>query len=137
MIQAENYQLRDYIISLQSRLLDTQGEFPQPPSNIEIPQPGSSSSHEHSAANTAVVSSAPSAPTASMGSSAISQMQAAAAQAVADLGKAKHQREESSYLTRSPITKRPRMAEGTDVRSALASQLGVTNAETQNRPVVA
>jgi hypothetical protein len=30
-LQAENYQLRDYIINLQSRLIESQGEYPQPP----------------------------------------------------------------------------------------------------------
>ncbi len=38
-LQAENYQLRDYIISLQSRLIEAQGDFPQPPSNIDLGQP--------------------------------------------------------------------------------------------------
>lgn len=39
-LQAENYQLRDYIISLQSRLLESQGEYPPPPANVEGLQPG-------------------------------------------------------------------------------------------------
>ena len=39
-VQAENYQLRDYIISLQSRLLESQGEVPPPPSNVDGLQPG-------------------------------------------------------------------------------------------------
>ncbi|KAI9788003.1 MAG: hypothetical protein M1816_007307 [Peltula sp. TS41687] len=38
-VQAENYQLRDYIINLQSRLIESQGEYPQPPSNIDLSQP--------------------------------------------------------------------------------------------------
>ncbi|MCJ1306681.1 hypothetical protein MMC25_000324 [Agyrium rufum] len=39
-LQTENYRLRDYIISLQRRLIDTQGEVPQPPSDIDFsPQP--------------------------------------------------------------------------------------------------
>jgi hypothetical protein len=49
-IQAENYQLRDYIINLQSRLLESQGEYPQPPSNIELSNPrtvGESDSSTH------------------------------------------------------------------------------------------
>lgn len=75
-LQAENYQLRDYIINLQSRLIESQGEYPQPPSNIDLPHPRSSEpvGHRHVPA-----------PTASMTSSAISQLQASAAQAVADL----------------------------------------------------
>ncbi|KAK3390406.1 hypothetical protein B0H63DRAFT_113910 [Podospora didyma] len=35
-MQAENYELREYIIRLQSRLLDSIGEFPQPPPNITL-----------------------------------------------------------------------------------------------------
>ncbi|KAL4877812.1 hypothetical protein BJY04DRAFT_123367 [Aspergillus karnatakaensis] len=38
-LQAENYQLREYIINLQSRLLDSQGEFPELPGNIDLSQP--------------------------------------------------------------------------------------------------
>ncbi|KAJ6779875.1 hypothetical protein PWT90_00872 [Aphanocladium album] len=38
--QSENYVLREYIIQLQSRLLETLGEFPQPPPNINLSQPG-------------------------------------------------------------------------------------------------
>ena len=37
--QMENYALREYVIHLQSRLLDTQGEYPQPPPNINLTQP--------------------------------------------------------------------------------------------------
>jgi hypothetical protein len=39
-VQSENYQLRDYIINLQSRLLESQGEVPPPPSNVDGLQPG-------------------------------------------------------------------------------------------------
>lgn len=38
-LQTENYQLREYIINLQSRLLDTQGEVPELPGNIDLSQP--------------------------------------------------------------------------------------------------
>lgn len=38
-MQSENYALREYVIHLQSRLLDVQGEFPQPPPNINLSQP--------------------------------------------------------------------------------------------------
>lgn len=37
--QAENYALREYIIHLQSRLLDSLGEYPQPPPNISLALP--------------------------------------------------------------------------------------------------
>lgn len=42
--QAENYALREYIIHLQSRLLDAQGEYPQPPPNVNLAPP-----HGHTA----------------------------------------------------------------------------------------
>ncbi|KAK4081633.1 transcriptional regulator family: bZIP [Trichoderma aggressivum f. europaeum] len=40
-MQSENYALREYVIHLQSRLLDTQGEFPPPPPNVNLSQPSS------------------------------------------------------------------------------------------------
>ncbi|KAF1987047.1 hypothetical protein K402DRAFT_393201 [Aulographum hederae CBS 113979] len=40
-VQAENYQLRDYIINLQSRLLESQVDFQPPPSNIDLTRPRS------------------------------------------------------------------------------------------------
>ncbi|KAI9704497.1 MAG: hypothetical protein M1820_005571 [Bogoriella megaspora] len=48
-IQAENYLLRDYIINLQSRLLESQGEYPQPPPTIELSNPRSAREAEVSA----------------------------------------------------------------------------------------
>ena len=71
-MQAENYLLRDYIISLQSRLLESQGEIPQPPGNINLDAPRHDAPLSHGA------------PTADMGASAASQLQASAAQAVAE-----------------------------------------------------
>lgn len=38
-MQSENYALREYVIHLQSRLLDVQGEFPPPPPNVNLSQP--------------------------------------------------------------------------------------------------
>lgn len=38
-IQTENYSLREYIIHLQSRLIESQGEFPQPPANVNLSHP--------------------------------------------------------------------------------------------------
>lgn len=37
-LQSENYQLREYVINLQSRLLDSQGEVPELPANIDLSQ---------------------------------------------------------------------------------------------------
>ncbi|KAK3318430.1 hypothetical protein B0H66DRAFT_532935 [Apodospora peruviana] len=39
VLQTENYSLREYVIHLQSRLLDAQGEYPQPPPNINLAHP--------------------------------------------------------------------------------------------------
>lgn len=38
-LQSENYALRDYIINLQSRLIETHGEFPPVPGNIDLNAP--------------------------------------------------------------------------------------------------
>jgi len=106
-VQAENYQLRDYIINLQSRLIESQGEFPQPPSNIDLPNPRSSDPMHQQPQIPA--------PTATMGSSAVSQLQASAAQAVADLGTGKHHHEEAAYLTGSSDYPSKRLKNGEDV----------------------
>jgi hypothetical protein len=47
-LQSENYALREYVIHLQSRLLDTQGDFPAPPPNVNLSHSqGGHSQHEH------------------------------------------------------------------------------------------
>lgn len=92
-MQAENYQLRDYIISLQSRLLESQGEYPQPPSNININPQTARPPPEHRA------------PTASMRSHAHEELQASAAQAVAE-----HKQHDETYPnkgTRQPEEPEP------------------------------
>lgn len=37
--QSENYALREYVIHLQSRLLETVGEYPPPPPNVHLAHP--------------------------------------------------------------------------------------------------
>lgn len=37
-VQAENYVLREYVITLQSRCVDTGAEFPPPPPNVNLSQ---------------------------------------------------------------------------------------------------
>ncbi|KAK3171833.1 hypothetical protein OEA41_003917 [Lepraria neglecta] len=111
-LQTENYQLRDYIILLQSRLLESQGEYPQPSSNVDIPQPTSSGPPTQQVP----------APTAPMGSSAVSQLQASAAQVVADMGGSRHQ--EESPHTRNMNNKRPRVGEETERRPATGPSHG-------------
>ncbi|EGO59156.1 hypothetical protein NEUTE1DRAFT_121024 [Neurospora tetrasperma FGSC 2508] len=38
-LQNENFALRDYILHLQNRLIDVQGDYPQPPPNISLATP--------------------------------------------------------------------------------------------------
>lgn len=103
-IQAENYQLRDYIINLQSRLIESQGDFPQPPSNIDLSQPGAAGLPGRqdlppsAAASHAHASTVPTAPMGSA-SAAASLLQASAAQAqvVADMTNANKQLHEAPY----------------------------------------
>lgn len=53
-MQTENYALRQYVISLQSRLLDAHGEYPQPPPGLSLtphlphgtPAPGTANNTE-------------------------------------------------------------------------------------------
>ncbi|KAL8672119.1 MAG: hypothetical protein Q9168_003393 [Polycauliona sp. 1 TL-2023] len=100
-LEAENYQLRDYIINLQSRLIESHGEFPQPPSNIEIRLQSSSASLSQSVP----------APTAPMGSSAMSQLRASAAQVI-DLSNNKPVMGDDTDGTLhggSPVAKRARL----------------------------
>ncbi|KAI1766207.1 hypothetical protein GGR53DRAFT_464607 [Hypoxylon sp. FL1150] len=46
-IQNDNYALREYVIQLQSRLLDLQVELPQPPPNVNITPPAPSARAAH------------------------------------------------------------------------------------------
>ena len=107
-LQSENYQLRDYIISLQSRLLESQGEYPQPPSNIDIPHPRTSGPPSQQTP----------APTAPMGPSAASQLQASAVQAVADMSGSRNQQDESPFTRGNNPNTRTRAGEDTEMRSA-------------------
>lgn len=116
-VQAENFQLRDYIISLQSRLIESQGEFPQPPSNIDIPRSSGPPRQQIQA------------PTAPMGSSAVSQLQASAAQAVADLGSKQHQQDDACMSGNEG----PRSGDSPELHSA-ASQLA--GAKTSSRTLI-
>ena len=106
-LQSENYQLRDYIISLQSRLLESQGEYPQPPSNIDIPHPRTSGPPTQQIP----------APTAPMGPTAASQLQASAAQAV-DMSGGRNQQDEAPYSRGNNPNKRTRVGEDSETRSA-------------------
>ncbi|KAF2843437.1 hypothetical protein M501DRAFT_908812, partial [Patellaria atrata CBS 101060] len=77
-LENENSMLRDYIINLQSRLIESQGEYPQPPANIDLSQNRPTRIQQN-------------APTASMSNNAISELQQAAAQASHDGNKHSHE----------------------------------------------
>ncbi|KAL8872154.1 MAG: hypothetical protein Q9174_002165 [Haloplaca sp. 1 TL-2023] len=100
-LQSENYALRDYIISLQGRLIESHGEFPQPPPNLEIsPQRPSTQAGQHYPA-----------PTAPMASSAVNQLQASAAQVIG-LSSAKHSSDDAAATSEgSPVAKKARLTE--------------------------
>ena len=86
-IQAENYQLRDYIINLQSRLIESQGEFPQPPSNIDLHNPRPEAMEVQMTGPAVTVPTAPMGPgtvaTTEAAPNADNRLQASAAQAQA------------------------------------------------------
>jgi len=90
-IQAENYSLREYIIHLQSRLIESQGEYPQPPPNVNLNHPHPRQ-HEH--IQNQRHDGAPVAPMAPM-----SQLQASAARtlAAAGLNSSKHAQDDHAY----------------------------------------
>jgi len=46
-LQQENYQLREYILSLQSRILETSSELPPPPAHFNLQEPGSQPQPQH------------------------------------------------------------------------------------------
>ncbi|KAJ9194048.1 transcriptional regulator family: bZIP [Paecilomyces variotii] len=121
-IQAENYQLREYIISLQSRLIDSQNEVPELPGNIDLSQP-------RPEPPVAATASAPGAgPSSSVPGPAPPQQQGQPSTAgtatgedlsslnriaVAGLGMRKHPHEEAAYLTNNfPAQKRMRSEDG-------------------------
>jgi hypothetical protein len=105
-IQAENHQLRDYIISLQKSLIDSHTDFPAPPNNVVLQNPQSSSPPlppphssppDHSRA-----------PTAPMQPYVSEELQVSAAQAVAEH---KHRNEEASYANNAHPPKKSRFDE--------------------------
>jgi len=93
-LQTENYSLRDYIINLQSRLLETQGEIPPAPANIDLSRPHGESSTAH-ANNTDITTSG------GLSEREIGELrmaaQAAAARPELNNG-GKHHHEEAAYL---------------------------------------
>jgi hypothetical protein len=105
-LQAENYQLREYIINLQSRLLESQGEVPELPGNIDLSQPRADLNVPPSGAGSATAPSSAPAPTAGApqhpqptpGGASNDDMHSLNRIAVAGLGMRKHPNEEANYL---------------------------------------
>ncbi|OJJ88595.1 uncharacterized protein ASPGLDRAFT_42174 [Aspergillus glaucus CBS 516.65] len=118
-LQTENYQLREYIINLQSRLLDTQGEVPELPGNIDLSQPRTEMQIPPAVSNP---NSAGPAPTGNPQQQPQPHQNAAASNddmnslnriAVAGLGMRKHPNEDPNYLASSQFqNKRLRGDEG-------------------------
>lgn len=101
-LQAENYQLRDYIINLQSRLIESQGDYPQPPANINLGNPRAEDMDAHMTGPAVSVPTAPMGPASSAvvvttapttTTTAETQLQASAAQAQAVVAKVKQQQQ--------------------------------------------
>jgi len=92
-IQAENYSLREYIIHLQSRLIESQGEFPQPPPNVNLNHPthGGPQRHEQQLDHQQRHDGAPLAP---MG---MSNLQVSAARTLAAASLKHPQEEQTAY----------------------------------------
>ena len=118
VVQAENYQLRDYVINLQSRLIESQGDFPQPPSNIDLSQTGIPLRPDLPPIPVAPLPPGLHAPTAPMGSAlaAASLLQASAAQAqvVADMANAvKQLKHDAGFPDEAgPVGKRQKRLDG-------------------------
>ena len=93
-IQAENYSLREYIIQVQSRLIESQGEYPQPPPNVNLTHPHARHDQMDHMQHRPDVTTAPMVP--------LSQLQASAARtlAVAGLNTGKHPQDEQSEYKR-------------------------------------
>lgn len=96
-IQAENYSLREYIIHLQSRLIESQGEYPQPPPNVNLNHPHARQHEQHLDHLQRGHDGAPVAPMAPI--SQAHQLQASAARtlAAAGLNSGKHAQDDHNY----------------------------------------
>lgn len=115
-LQAENYQLREYIIGLQSRLIDSQNEVPELPGNIDLnqPRPEPPAAGASTSAGAAAPSSGPVAlqqtaqPSTAPSSTPSDDLNQLNRIAVAGLGMRKHQHEGTSCLGESFQAKRMR-----------------------------
>ncbi|GLA00947.1 hypothetical protein AnigIFM60653_010334 [Aspergillus niger] len=117
-LQAENYQLREYIINLQSRLLDSQGEVPELPGNIDLNQPRNDISVPPPGAPAATgPAPGPGGAPQQMqvpnpGAATNEDMNSLNRIAVAGLGMRKHPNEEANFLGNNFQARRPRNDDG-------------------------
>lgn len=124
-VQAENYQLRDYIIALQSRLLESQGEFPPPPSNVDGLHPGK--------AGQPTQQSKPIAPLPSREMTAINQLRAASEQVANEAAIASRREEntgDSYSVGETPRAKRARI-DSHDMNAAQEALQGASRTDTR------
>ncbi|KAK4155780.1 putative transcription factor kapC [Chaetomidium leptoderma] len=87
-LQTENYALRDYVHRLQSRLLNAEGEYPQPPPGINLAHPNHQGHPQHAL---------PEAPQAAPPPAPSANPLEVAAQAVAGLNRSEHLADRDPY----------------------------------------
>ena len=108
-LQNENYQLREYILTLQSRLLENQSDFPQAPSHINLPSASQQAPNNTASDSTSEVERQLRREMQHTGHDAMSHLQAAAAAA------SEARPQESTYgLGNEHPSKRARPDDGPD-----------------------
>lgn len=120
----ENYQLREYIINLQSRLLEAQGEVPELPANIDLSQPRTT---EMALASAGVQNSSPSGTVPASGppqhpGSVSDDMNSLNRIAAATLGMRKHPDDNSFLNNNFQQNKRVRSDDGQDGPEGVGKQ---------------
>ncbi|KAK4235529.1 putative transcription factor kapC, partial [Achaetomium macrosporum] len=109
-LQSENYLLREYVAGLQSRLLETQGQYPPPPPGLEFTQQPPPARPDSGASTAqAAGAGAPTAP--------VSTPLEVAAQAVAGLNRGEH------LAARNPYAPQVRADDDATTAEAITRQL--------------
>ncbi|KAI6710845.1 hypothetical protein JHW43_006639 [Diplocarpon mali] len=101
-IQTENYSLREYIIHLQSRLIESQGEYPQPPPNVVLNHPPRRDNQSGHPQRHEGVPVAPMAPMAQLQASAARTIAAAGLQSGKHAQESQQQYEDSKRYRQNP-----------------------------------
>ncbi|PYH87766.1 hypothetical protein BO71DRAFT_163121 [Aspergillus ellipticus CBS 707.79] len=125
-LQTENYQLREYVINLQSRLLDSQGEVPELPGNIDLSQPRAEIPVPPGTGSGAGSAAAPTGPQSmqvpNQASASNEDMNSLNRIAVAGLGMRKHPNEDTNFLGNNFQARRPRNDEQPDGSEAAKTE---------------